>query len=97
MPFISFFFPVFVPFQLFSRTHKILHFHLFELSHSENKLTRNDFVTESLSDLSNSKRDFHSSCLLNIQEVYKNTLGSFRTQINFRCFTSNRTKLCREH
>src|SRR5690606_8574685 len=58
VPVQAFFFPVFVPLHLYTRTYKILHFHLFKLAHTENKLSCNDLVTESFTDLCNPERNF---------------------------------------
>src|SRR3990167_5553793 len=82
-------FPVIVPLHFFTRTHKKLHFHLFELAHTEDKLARYDLVPERFSDLSNSKRNLHAARFLNIQEVHKNTLSRFRTQVNRRSIAGN--------
>ena len=74
--------PFLEPFHFFARTNKELHFHLFELTHTEDKLTGNDLVTESLTNLSNTERNLHTACLLYVQEVHKDTLSRFRTQVN---------------
>src|SRR5690554_817597 len=57
VPFFSFCFPVFVPFQLFSWTNEILHFHLLKFPHSKNELSCNDFISKCFSDLCNSERN----------------------------------------
>src|SRR5947207_1893482 len=53
----AFFFPAFVPLFLRSRANEELHFHLLEFTGAENKLTGNDFVSESFTDLCNAKRN----------------------------------------
>src|SRR5699024_8413091 len=68
-----FLFPELVPFLLCTGPDKKLHFHLFELTHPENELSCNNFVTECLAHLRNSKRYLHTSRFLNVQEVYKNS------------------------
>src|SRR5215213_1820654 len=55
MPFQSFFFPMLVPFFLRSGTNKKLHFHLLKLSHSKDKLPRNNFISKRFSYLCNTK------------------------------------------
>src|SRR3954462_5264525 len=97
MPVKSRFFPVFKPFFLCAGTNKELHFHLFKFTHTKNKLTSNNFISECFTNLRNSKWNFHTCCFLHIQKVYKNSLRCFRTQINFVCLFSNRTKLRGEH
>src|SRR5256885_342732 len=82
MPFHSLLLPVFIPLLLSARTNKELHFHLFKLTHAEYKLASHDLIAEGLTDLGYSKRYFHTSCLLHVQEVDKNSLGGFGTQIN---------------
>ncbi|MPM53462.1 hypothetical protein SDC9_100230 [bioreactor metagenome] len=86
-----------IPFHLLSWSNKKLHLHLFEFTHSENKLSRNNFISKCFPDLSNSKRDFHSSCFLYIQEVYKNSLGSFWAKVDNISVFTNATHLCTEH
>ena len=97
MPFQTDFFPFLEPVKFSSRFYKELHFHLFELTHTEDELTGNDFVTESLTNLCNTERNFHTSCFLNIQVVYENTLSSFRTQIYFHSTVGSRSHFGREH
>ena len=71
--------PLFVPFQFGARAHEKLHFHLFKLPHTEDKLTGHNLVTEGFADLGDAKRHLHSSGLLDVQEVDKNPLGCFWT------------------
>ena len=97
VPFQTDFFPFLEPVEFGSRFYKELHFHLFELTHTEDKLTGNDLVTESLTNLCNTERNFHTTCLLYIEVVYKNTLCSFRTKINLHCSFGSRTHFSREH
>src|SRR5688572_31868358 len=98
MPFHSFRFPVFVPLFLCTRTNKELHFHLFKFPHTENELPCDDLITKCFSYLCNTKRNFHPSCFLHIQKVYKYALSCFRTQVNgIVFFGRNSTKFCGEH
>ena len=83
MPFHSFFFPVFIPFFLCAGPDKELHFHLFKFPHAENELPGYDFIAKCFTNLGNTKRNFHPSGFLHIQEVHKNSLCSFRSQVNF--------------
>src|SRR5687767_3545020 len=78
MPFLSFIFPEVVPFHLCAGANEKLHFHLFKLTHAENKLAGNNFITESFACLRNTKRNFHPARFLHVEKVYKNTLCSFR-------------------
>ena len=97
MPFQADFFPFLEPVKFSSRFYKELHFHLFELTHTEDELTGNNLVTESLTNLCNTKRNFHTTCLLYIQVVYENTLCSFRTKVNLHRSFGSRTHFSREH
>src|SRR5690625_4178640 len=81
VPFQSLFFPVFIPFDFFSGPDKELHFHLFKFPHSEDKLAGHYFISKSFSYLCNSKRDPQAAASLNIQEIHKNSLSSFRSQV----------------
>src|SRR5574344_1136582 len=97
MPFLSSFFPIFKPLKFITRLYEVLHFHLLKLTHTEDKLTSNNLITEGFPYLSNSKRNLHSSSLLNIKVVYKYTLSSFRANINNICILTNRAHLVRKH
>ena len=97
MPFQTGSLPLLEPFHLFARTNEELHFHLFELAHTENELTGNDLVTESLTDLGDTERYFHAAGLLYVQEVDENTLCRFRAQIYFHGTIGSRSHLRREH
>ena len=78
-------FPMFEPFQFLTRTNEELHLHLFEFTHTENKLTSNDFISKGFTYLANTKRHLHSTGFLHIKEIDKNTLCRFRTEIYFHC------------
>ena len=77
MPFFARFLPVIVPFHLRAGPNEKLHFHLFKFAHAENELAGHYFVSEGLSNLGNTKGDFHPTGFLYVQEVYKNTLSGF--------------------
>src|ERR1035437_1196748 len=74
--------PFLKPFRIRTRTNKELHFHLFKFTHTENKLTGNNLVTESFTDLGNPEWNLHTASFLYIQVIDKNTLCRFRTKIN---------------
>ncbi len=100
MPLQTGFFPIFIPLLLCTRSNKKLHFHLLKLTHAENKLTRDNFITKSFSDLCNTKGNFHSSGLLHIEKIDKNTLCRFGAQVYFVILVigrNSRTKLCSKH
>ncbi|GIV36493.1 MAG: hypothetical protein KatS3mg032_0872 [Cyclobacteriaceae bacterium] len=97
VPFQAEFFPVFIPFHFFSGPYKKLHFHLFKLAHTKNKLAGHNFIAESLARLGNAKRYFHSAGFLNVKEVNENTLSGFGPQINFTRFIGQRADFGREH
>ena len=97
MPFQTSLFPFLEPFEFGSRFYEELHFHLFELTHTENELTGHDFVTESLTNLSDTERNLHTSCLLYVQVVHENTLSGFRTKINLHGTVGSRTHFGGKH
>ena len=81
-PVVAEIFPVFKPLQVCSRLTEEFQLHLLELSCTEGKVTRCNFVTERFSDLSDSKRDLLSGSTLYILKVDENTLSSLRTEVN---------------
>ena len=97
MPFQAGRLPHLEPFHFFARTNKELHFHLFELTHTEDKLTGNDLVTERFTDLGDTERNLHTAGLLYVEEVNENTLCRFRTQIYLGSAIGSRTHFCGEH
>src|SRR5450759_6727 len=97
MPLHPYFFPFFKPFQFTARLNKELHLHLFKFPHPEYELPGDYFITECFTYLCNPKRYLHSSGLLNIQKVDKDSLCGFRTQINFICSFRSRTYLGGKH
>ena len=64
---------------------EILDLHLFEFTGSEDEIPRSDFVTESLSDLRDTKWYFLSSRSSNIREVDENPLSRLWAHIDGRC------------
>ena len=82
MPLHTRFFPLIKPLHLGTRFHKKLHLHLFELTHTEDKLAGYDLISERFSYLCDTERQLHATGLLHIEIVYEDTLCRFRTQIN---------------
>src|SRR6202035_2532183 len=72
VPFHPGFFPVFIPFFLSARANEKLHLHLFELPHTEDKLTGDNLVPECFARLGYPKWNFQSACFLHVQEIHKN-------------------------
>src|SRR5512140_2977016 len=66
MPIHPYLFPVPEPFKFCPGPDKKLHLHLLKLPHPENELPRYNFISESFTDLCDSKRDLHPSCFLHI-------------------------------
>ena len=97
MPFQTFFLPFLEPFDLGARAYEELHLHLFELSHSEDELTGDDFVAECLSCLCDAERNLHAACLLHVEVVDEDTLSCLRTQIDSVGAFCQRAYLCGEH
>ena len=97
VPYQTMLLPVLKPLHLGSWLAEELHLHLFELTHTEDKLTCNNLVTEGLTNLTDTEWQFHTTCLLNIEEVYEDTLCCFWAEINLTCSLSRSTHLSREH
>src|SRR3954469_14874604 len=97
MPLKPRFFPVLIPITFAARAHEKLHFHLLKLAHTEDKLTRYNFVAKCFTNLCNAKRYLHTRTLLHVEEVYKNALCRFGAQVNGVCFFCYRAKLGRKH
>ena len=91
------FLPFGKPLQFGAGLNEKLHFHLLEFPHPENELSGNYLIAECLSYLGNSERYFHPSGFLDIKEVDKDTLGSFRPQIDLARSFEGGTHLGREH
>ena len=89
--------PRFEPLKLRAGLHEVLHLHLLELAHTENKLTGHDFVAERLADLCDTERQLHAPRLLHVQVVHEDALGGFRTQVNSGRTFGRRTDLGLEH
>ena len=89
--------PVLKPLHLGSWLAEELHLHLFELTHTEDKLTCNNLVTESLTNLADTERQLHTTSLLYVEEVYEDTLCCLWAQINLVSSISRCTYLSREH
>ena len=79
------------PFHLCAWLAEELHLHLLKLTHTEDELTCNDLVTECLTDLSDTERDAHTACLLNIKVIHEDTLRSLGTEVDFHCTVGSRT------
>ena len=71
--------PVLEPFQISTRLAEELQLHLLKFTGTEGEVARGDLVTEGLTDLADTERNFLSGCTLYILEVYKNTLCSLRS------------------
>src|SRR5688572_8393978 len=89
--------PLLVPIQFGARTYEELHLHLLKFTHPKDKLTGDDLISKSLSDLGDSEGNLHSCSLLHIQKVHKNPLCSLRTQINGRGILRHRSHLGGKH
>jgi len=97
MPFQTGLFPSLEPVEFSTRFYKELHLHLLKLTHTEDELACNDFVTESLTDLCDTERNLHTTGLLYIQIVHEDTLSCFRTKVNLHCTFRSRTHFSGKH
>ena len=82
VPFNPQYLPFLKPIEFSPRPDEELKFHLFKLAHSENELPGNNLIPKGFTNLSNTKRYFHSSRFLDIQVIDKNSLSCFGTEIN---------------
>src|SRR5262249_989322 len=71
--------------------------HLLELTGAERKIARRDLISERLSYLGDSERQFLPRSLKDIVEVDKDSLGGFRPEINFDRRFLHRTERGFEH
>src|SRR5574344_43768 len=89
--------PSLEPLHLCTWLNEELHLHLLKLPHPEDELASHNLIPESLSYLSNSKRNLHTPSLLNIQILNEDTLSSFRTKINLIRILTSIANLSAEH
>ena len=89
--------PVLEPLVVLTRLYKELHFHLLKFAGTEDKVLGNNFVTESLSYLSDSEGNLHAVRLNNILVVNINTLGCFWTQVYNACGVFSRPDVGFKH
>src|SRR5690606_1078334 len=81
MPPHPFFFPVFVPFHFATWRDEVLHLHLFEFAHAEDKLSGYDFIPKRLTDLSYTKWNFLPRCFHHVQKIDADSLRGFGTEV----------------
>ena len=81
-PFVAEVFPVFEPFQVGVWFAEEFQLHLFKFSGTEGKVTWSNFVTEGFTYLADTEWQFFTGSTLNVCKVYKDTLCSFRTQVD---------------
>ena len=90
-------FPLFEPLHLGARTAEEFHLHLLELSHSEYELSRDDLVSERLSDLGDTERNLHAARLLDVEIFNEYSLCRLRTQVDLVVRLAGVADLGREH
>ena len=89
--------PLREPLQFGTGLHEVLHLHLLELTHAEDELTGNDFVTESLTYLCDTEGQLHATRFLHVQVVDKDSLCRLRTQVDCRSTIGSASDLGLEH
>ena len=89
--------PIFEEVHLSTRLAEELHFHLLELSHTENELTGNDLISECLTYLCYTERNLHTTCFLHVKILHEDTLSGFRTEINLVISVTCIADLSAEH
>src|SRR3989344_6125557 len=80
--------PLLEPLLPLLRPHKIFYFHLLELTYTENKVARSNFVAESLSYLPDAERQFWMKRINHVFKVYKYSARCLRTQVRNSCILS---------
>ena len=90
-------FPLLKPLQLGAGGDEELHLHLLKFTHAENELSCHYLVAERLSYLRNTERNLHTTSLLHIQVVDKNTLSRLWAKIDLVRSIAHRAHLGREH
>src|SRR5215510_14386598 len=74
--------PVFVPLPRLDGMTEKLNLHLLELAAAERVVSRIDFISERLADLSDSEGQLEASAIDNISEIREDALGGFGTEIS---------------
>ncbi len=89
--------PAPVPLLVLARAHEILDFHLLELAHPEDEVSRRDLVAEGLSNLRDPERQLAIGRVEHILEVHKDPLRRFGAQVRERLGIRHRSHLCTKH
>ena len=89
--------PEVVPVKFGARFAEEFEFHLFEFAGTEDEVTRSDFVTERLTDLTDTERDARADIIDNVLEVNEDTLSRFRTEVNLVAFAFDDADFGLEH
>ena len=97
VPFHAVLLPFLEPLHLGARTAEEFHLHLLELSHSEYELSRDDLVSERLSDLGDTERNLHAARLLDVEIFNEYSLCRLRTQVDLVVRLAGVADLGREH
>jgi hypothetical protein len=77
--------------------YEIFYFHLIEFSHSKHEVPRSDFISESLSRLSDAKWYPDSHGIQDVFEIDENPLRGFWSQVDVGSFAFNHSLLGFEH
>src|SRR3989344_7984174 len=84
-------FKIFLPIIL---SYEIFYFHLLKFSVAKDKITRRNLISESLTDLSDTKRQCRMMGINHVFKIDKNTLRSFWTQVrSYSLFSSTHSSL----
>ena len=89
--------PEVVPVKFGARFAEEFKFHLFKFAGTEDEVTRSDFVTEALTDLTDTERNARADVVDNVLEVNEDTLGRFRTQVDLVAFAFDHADFGLEH
>src|SRR5262245_51156290 len=89
--------PLLMPCFIRARHTEKFDLHLLELPGAERKIARRDLISKRLTDLGDSEGQFLPRSLKDIVEIDKDSLGGFRSEINFDRRFLHRTERGFEH
>mmetsp|Transcript_666 Transcript_666/g.1062 ORF Transcript_666/g.1062 Transcript_666/m.1062 type:complete len:203 (-) Transcript_666:724-1332(-) len=83
--------------NIITRRDEIFNLHLFKFPTTKDEVTRSNFITECLANLSNSKWQLLTTGSNNVFVIDENSLRSFGTEVGYRGSILHRTNIGLEH